>query len=51
MAGEGEACFHIAALMYVVMTNAKLLNEVACTSILCKWLEPSQTNVSSLPYA
>ena len=48
MAGTGEACSHIAALLCAVMTKAKLRNEVACTSVLCKWMEPSQTNVSSL---
>ena len=50
MAGAGEACSHIAALMYAVMTKAKLQNEVACTSVLCKWPEPSQSNESSLTY-
>ena len=46
MAGTGEACSHIAALLYAVMAKTKLRNEVACTSVLCKWMEPSQTNVS-----
>ena len=40
MAGEGEPYSHIAALMYAVMTKAKLQNEVASTSVLYKWLEP-----------
>ena len=43
---EKPACSHIAALLYAVMTKAKLRNEVACTCVLCKWMEPSQTTTA-----
>ena len=41
MAGAGEACSHIAALLYAVMAKANLMNETACTSVRCSWLQPS----------
>ena len=41
MAGAGEACSHVAALLYAVMAKANLSKETACTSVKCSWLQPS----------
>ena len=41
MAGAGEACSHVAALLYAVMAKANLTKETACTSVKCSWLQPS----------
>ena len=39
MAGAGEACSHIAALLYTVMTGVRMQQETAITSERCQWLE------------
>jgi len=39
MAGAGEACSHIAALLYTVMTGVRIKQETAVTSQRCQWLE------------
>ena len=44
MAGVGEACSHIAALLYFVRTKANLNKQTSCTSKLCTWLQPSHKN-------
>ena len=41
MAGAGEACSHISALLYAVMAKARIQNETTCTSQICSWLQPS----------
>ena len=41
MAGAGEACSHIAAMLYTVATAVRIEKETACTSVRCKWLEPT----------
>ena len=41
MAGAGEACSHVAALLYAVMAKANLTKETACTSVKCSWIQPS----------
>ena len=46
MAGLGEACSHIAATMYAIMSAVQLqASQSACTSMLChgQWLAPAQT--------
>lgn len=43
MAGAGEACSHIAAMLYVVMAGVRMREETSCTSTLCRWLEPATT--------
>ena len=40
MAGAGEACSHVAALLYAVMAKANLTKETACTSVKCSCLQP-----------
>ncbi|KAL5471123.1 hypothetical protein EMCRGX_G029204, partial [Ephydatia muelleri] len=44
MAGVGEACSHIAALLYFVRTKANLNKQASCTSKLYTWLQPSHKN-------
>ena len=41
MAGAGEDCSHISALLYAVMAKARIQNETTCTSHICSWLQPS----------
>ena len=41
MAGAGEACSHVAALLYAVMAKVNFNKETACTSVRCSWLQPS----------
>ena len=41
MAGLGEACSHIAALLFAVETNTQLKSQFASTSLPCFWLPPS----------
>ena len=48
MAGLGEACAHIAALLFTLERNTQHQNQTACTSLPCSWLPPSYQNV---PYA
>ena len=46
MAGLGEACSHIAALLFAMEANTRYRNSLSCTSELCAWLPPSiGTNV------
>jgi len=50
MAGIGEACSHVAAVMFYLMLtseyNKRNFGEDACTSLSCTWLPPSATEVS-----
>ena len=48
MAGLGEACSHVAALLFVLEANTQVKRRMACTSMPCSWLPPSFRNV---PYA
>jgi len=48
MAGLGEACSHIAALLFAAQTNTELKGQFACTSLPCSWLPPS---FRSVPFA
>ena len=41
MAGLGESCSHIAALLFAVQTNTELKGQFACTSLPCSWLPSS----------
>jgi hypothetical protein len=49
MAGLGEACFHVAALLFTAEARNRLFKEVSCTSQLCAWLPPSMQNVTYAP--
>ena len=41
MAGAGEACSHIAALLYSTMAKADMVMNTSCTSERCSWIVPS----------
>ena len=50
MAGLGEACSHVSALLFAAETHNRLQrDEPACTSQLCSWLPPSIKNVKFAP--
>ncbi len=51
MAGLGEACSHIAAVLFAVETYNKLDQDKACTSQLCAWLPPTMQHVQYAPIA
>ena len=48
MAGLGEACSHIAALLFTLDGNTSYKLKASCTSLPCSWLPPSLQNV---PYS
>ena len=45
MARLGEACLHIAALLFLLEGNTLYRNNQSCTSLPCSWLSPSFHNV------
>ena len=49
MAGLGEACSHIAALLFAAETHNRLYKDASCTSQLCAWLPPTMQNVKFTP--
>ena len=48
MAGLGEACSHIATLLFTLERNTQEQKLTTCTSLLCSWLPPSFQNI---PYS
>ena len=48
MAGLGEACSHIAAVLFTLEANTRIMSNVSCTSELCAWLP---ANSQSSQYA
>ena len=48
MAGLGEACCHISAVLFTLEINTKLKDSMSCTSLPCTWLPPS---FQPVPYA
>ena len=51
MAGLGEVCSHIAALLFLMEANTKMKVKTACTSLPCYWLPPAMQNVQYAPIA
>ena len=45
MAGLGEACSHIAALLFTLERNTQYQQSTTCTSLPCAWLPPSYQDV------
>ena len=45
MAGVGEACSHVAALLFVLEGNTLLKQQFSCTSLPCSWLPASFRSV------
>ena len=46
MAGLGEACSHIAALLFTFEKNSQHQNITTCTPLPCSWLPPSYQAVT-----
>ena len=51
MAGLGEACSHIAAVLFALETNVQARKSMSCTSLPCSWLPPSFQSVPCAPIA
>ena len=49
MAGLGEACSHIAALLFAVEANTLMRKNTSCTSGPCSWLLPGCRKVEYAP--
>ena len=45
MAGLGEACSHVAALLFLLDANTQQKKNLSCTSQPCYWLPPTFKNV------
>ena len=50
MAGLGEACSHIAALLFTMENNTETRQKMACTSLPCTWLPPSFRDPANKSY-
>ena len=49
MAGLGEACSHIAAILFTLDANVQARKSLSCTSMPCSWLPPSFRSVPFAP--
>ena len=49
MAGLGEACSHIAAILFTLDANVQARKSLSCTSVPCYWLPPTFKNVPFAP--
>ena len=49
MAGLGEVCSHVSALLFTVEAHTKFTRETSCTSEPCQWLPPSMKKVHFAP--
>ena len=49
MAGLGEACSHISALLFAIEANTRIRKNTSCTSNPCSWLAPSIRKVAYAP--
>ena len=51
MAGLGESCSHVAAILFWMETALRIRSDVSCTSIPSTWLPMSMSHVNpSVPY-
>ena len=49
LAGLGEVCSHVGAVLFTVEAGVRMLKSKSCTSEPCKWLIPA--SVTNVPYA
>ena len=50
MTGLGEACIHVAAILFYVETYARMNDSNTCTQHKCKWVTPSyQKDIPFVP--
>ena len=45
MAGNGEACSHLASLLFTVKANTQIKEQFSCISLPCSWLPSSFRSV------
>ena len=48
MAGLGEACSHLAAILFALEANTRIKKSMSCTSLPCAWVPPT---FQSVPYS
>lgn len=51
MAGLGEVCSHVGAILYALLAAVNKLSGTACTDEACAWNEPSMAAVRTVGYA
>ena len=51
MAGLGEVCSHIGAVLFALEANTRYKESLTCTSVPCSWLPPIFQNVEYAPVA
>ena len=51
MAGLGEACSHIGAVLFTLEANTRYKQSISCTSLPCSWLPPTFQSVEYAPIA
>lgn len=49
MAGRGEVCSHVGALLFALETGVRIRDSATCTGELCAWLPSHVKNVPYLP--
>jgi len=49
MAGAGEACSHIASVLFAAEANTHVKEQHSSTSLLCSWMPPSFQSVKYSP--
>ena len=49
MAGLGEVCSHVAAVLFLMEANTKINANTSCTSFPCYWLPPAMQSVPYVP--
>ena len=51
MAGLGEVCSHVGAILYALLAAVNKLSGTACTDKACSWNEPSMAAIRTVGYA
>ena len=49
MAGLGEVCTHVAAVLFFLETSTRLQGKATCTQQQCQWVIPSYKKVFRMP--
>ena len=51
MAGLGEVCSHVGAILYALLAAVNKLSGTSCTDEPCRWNEPSKAAIRTVGYA
>ena len=51
MAGAGEVCAHVGALLFTAEGNMEMKRRQSCTSLPCSWLPPRHQLVPAIKVA